>query len=62
MFWCGEDKIIYGSEALIWLPKWALDAFWDFEIPKTSSKATVTLNSPSRRSARSPARTCYGFP
>jgi uncharacterized protein len=34
MFWCGEDKIIYGSEALIWLPKWALDAFWDFEIPQ----------------------------
>jgi predicted TIM-barrel fold metal-dependent hydrolase len=34
MFWCGEDKIIYGSEALIWLPKWALDAFWVFEIPQ----------------------------
>jgi uncharacterized protein len=34
MFWCGEDKIIYGSEAPIWHPKWALDAFWDFEIPQ----------------------------
>jgi predicted TIM-barrel fold metal-dependent hydrolase len=34
MFWCGEDKIIYGSEASIWHPKWALDAFWDFEIPE----------------------------
>jgi uncharacterized protein len=34
MFWCGEDKIIYGSEAPIWHPKWALDAFWDFEIPE----------------------------
>ena len=33
MFWCGEDRIIYGSEATIWHPKWALDAFWDFEIP-----------------------------
>lgn len=34
MFWCGEDKIIYGSEAPIWHPKWALEAFWDFEIPQ----------------------------
>lgn len=34
MFWCGEDKIIYGSEAPIWHPKWALDAFWDFELPQ----------------------------
>jgi predicted TIM-barrel fold metal-dependent hydrolase len=34
MFWAGEDKIIYGSEAPIWHPKWALDAFWDFEIPQ----------------------------
>src|SRR4051812_49229402 len=34
MFWCGEDKIIFGSETPIWHPKWALDAFWDFEIPE----------------------------
>jgi len=34
MFWCGEDKIIYGSEAPIWHPKWALEAFWNFEIPQ----------------------------
>ena len=34
MFWCGEDKIIYGSETLIWHPERALDAFWDFEIPQ----------------------------
>ncbi len=34
MFWCGEDKIIYGSETPIWHPKWALDAFWNFEIPQ----------------------------
>ena len=24
LFWCGEDKIIYGSEAPIWQPQWAL--------------------------------------
>lgn len=34
MFWCGQDKIIYGSETPIWHPQWALRAFWEFEIPK----------------------------
>jgi predicted TIM-barrel fold metal-dependent hydrolase len=34
LFWCGEDKIVYGSEAPIWQPQWALDAFWNFELPQ----------------------------
>jgi predicted TIM-barrel fold metal-dependent hydrolase len=34
LWWCGEDKIIYGSEAPIWQPQWALDAFWNFELPQ----------------------------
>jgi predicted TIM-barrel fold metal-dependent hydrolase len=34
LFWCGEDKIVYGSEAPIWHPRWALEAFWNFEIPQ----------------------------
>lgn len=34
LFWCGEDKIIYGSETPIWQPQWALDAFWNFAIPQ----------------------------
>ena len=34
LFWCGEDKIIYGSETPIWHPRWALEAFWNFEIPE----------------------------
>jgi len=34
LFWCGEDKIVYGSEAPIWQPQWALDAFRDFTIPQ----------------------------
>jgi uncharacterized protein len=34
LFWCGEDKIIYGSEAPIWQPQWALDAFRDFALPQ----------------------------
>ncbi len=34
LFWCGEDKIVYGSEAPLWQPQWALEAFWNFEIPE----------------------------
>jgi predicted TIM-barrel fold metal-dependent hydrolase len=34
LWWCGEDKIIYGSEAPIWQPQWALDAFWNFSLPQ----------------------------
>ena len=38
MFWCGEDKIIYGGETPIWHPRWALDAFWKFELPEDMVK------------------------
>lgn len=38
LFWCGEDKIIYGSETPIWHPQWALRAFWEFEIPTDLSE------------------------
>jgi uncharacterized protein len=34
LFWCGEDKIVYGSEAPIWEPQWALEALWNFELPQ----------------------------
>ena len=34
LFWCGEDKIVYGSEAPIFHPRWALEAFWDFQLPQ----------------------------
>ena len=34
LFWAGEDKIVYGSEAPIFHPRWALDAFWNFELPQ----------------------------
>jgi predicted TIM-barrel fold metal-dependent hydrolase len=27
LFWCGEYKIVYGSEAPIFHPQWALRAF-----------------------------------
>ena len=34
LWWCGEDKIIYGGEAPIWHPQWALEAFWNFALPE----------------------------
>ena len=34
LFWAGEDKIVYGSEAPIFHPRWALDAFWNFSLPQ----------------------------
>ncbi|HSG15671.1 MAG TPA: amidohydrolase family protein [Anaerolineae bacterium] len=34
LWWCGEDKIIYGGETPIWHPQWALQEFWDFELPQ----------------------------
>ena len=33
LWWCGEDKILYGGESPIWHPQWALQAFMDFELP-----------------------------
>ena len=34
LWWCGEDKIIYGGESPIWHPQWALEEFWNFELPR----------------------------
>jgi len=34
LFWCGEDKIIYGSEASIFHPQWALRAFMGLRDPR----------------------------
>jgi predicted TIM-barrel fold metal-dependent hydrolase len=34
LFWCGEDKIVYGSEAPIFQPQWALEAFKNFQLPE----------------------------
>lgn len=33
LMFAGPDRIFYGSEVGFWHPRWALDAFWDFEIP-----------------------------
>jgi predicted TIM-barrel fold metal-dependent hydrolase len=34
LFWAGEDKIVFGSEAPIFHPRWAVEAFWNFELPE----------------------------
>ncbi len=31
LWWCGEDKILYGGESPIWHPQWALEEFWNSE-------------------------------
>jgi uncharacterized protein len=34
MWWAGEDKIIFGGESPIWHPQWALEEFWNFQLPE----------------------------
>jgi len=34
LFWRGEDKIVYGSEAPVFHPQWALEAFRGFSLPE----------------------------
>ncbi len=34
MFWAGEDKIVWGSETPVFTPQWAIEKFWEFEIPE----------------------------
>jgi uncharacterized protein len=34
LFWVGEDKMIFGSDYGIWEPKWQVEGFVDWEMPK----------------------------
>ena len=34
LFWCGPDRIIYGTDFPIWYPHWQLDEFMAFELPE----------------------------
>jgi uncharacterized protein len=58
LFWCGEDKIVYGSEAPIFHPQWALRAFMDFQIPEDLCAGYGYRSSPTRPNGRSSGRTC----
>ena len=60
MFWCGEDKILLWLETPIWHPRWAIKAFWNFELPEDLVTAMAIPSSPTRPSARSSARTSFG--
>ena len=33
LFWCGEDKMLFGSDYAIWEPKWQVEGFVDWEMP-----------------------------
>ena len=51
LWWCGEDKIIYGGEAPIWHPQWALEEFWNFELHEelTTDYANPPLTEQAKR-------------
>ena len=34
LFWCGPDKILFGSDYAIWTPKWLVERLWNFQIPE----------------------------
>jgi predicted TIM-barrel fold metal-dependent hydrolase len=40
LWWCGEDKILYGGETPVFHPKWALEDFWSFQIPEDILEGT----------------------
>ena len=33
LFWVGEDKMLFGSDYMIWEPKWQVEGFVDWEMP-----------------------------
>ena len=34
LFWCGPDKILFGSDYAIWTPKWLVEKLWAYQIPE----------------------------
>jgi predicted TIM-barrel fold metal-dependent hydrolase len=39
LFWCGEDKMLFGSDYAIWEPKWQVEGFVDWEMPDDEAYA-----------------------
>jgi predicted TIM-barrel fold metal-dependent hydrolase len=33
MFWVGEDKMLFGGDYNIWVPKWQVEGFVDWQMP-----------------------------
>ncbi|BDT92454.1 amidohydrolase [Nocardia sputorum] len=50
LFWAGEDKIVFGSEAPVFHPRWAAQAFWEFQMPEELS--TQYLGAPLTEQAK----------
>jgi len=45
LFWLGPEKLLFGSDYGIWTPKWIIDKFMAFELPKDVAAETgVTLD------------------
>jgi uncharacterized protein len=34
LFWVGEDKMLFASDYAIWLPKWQVEMFVDWDYPE----------------------------
>jgi uncharacterized protein len=45
LYWLGPDKLLFGSDYGIWTPKWIIDKFMAYELPKDVAAETgVTLD------------------
>jgi predicted TIM-barrel fold metal-dependent hydrolase len=34
LFWVGEDKMLFGADYAIWVPKWQVEMFVDWDYPE----------------------------
>jgi predicted TIM-barrel fold metal-dependent hydrolase len=39
LFWVGEDKMLFGSDYMIWEPKWQVEGFAAWEMPDDEAYA-----------------------
>jgi predicted TIM-barrel fold metal-dependent hydrolase len=38
LYWLGPDRLLFGSDYAIWVPKWIIEMFMDFELPEDLKK------------------------
>ena len=51
LYWIGEDRILFASDYAIWQPKWLIEQFADFQIPRTCSPSWARSPTTRRRSS-----------
>ncbi|WP_110926662.1 amidohydrolase family protein [Bacillus massiliglaciei] len=50
LYWLDEDRILFGSDYAIWEPKWLIEKFMEFELPKDiEEEMGVTLSLPVKK-------------